>query len=173
MMKSAVCFRSVGFKLLAGTQPADRLTVLSLVVSSPCTPRTACATASGRTTVGCVRSIALQLLLHRRRGGRIGERSGGRSRGRGSRRRRRSGRARSGERLVAGRNGARRRGARVGEALLGEHPQANERRSGVILAEIGPHAVDAAVIHEIGFLEAALAGDDVVGGHDHIARRGR
>ena len=35
-MKSAVCVRSAGSRLFAGTQPADRLTVLSLVVSSAC-----------------------------------------------------------------------------------------------------------------------------------------
>ena len=53
--------------------------------------------------------------------------------------------------------------AGVGEALLGQHAEPDQGRGGIILAEIGPHAVDAAVIHEVGFLEAALAGDDVVG----------
>ena len=56
-----------------------------------------------------------------------------------------------------------------GEALLGQHAEPDQRRGGVILAEIGAHAVDAAVVHEVGFLEAALAGDDVVGRHEHIA----
>ena len=46
-----------GLRLFAGTQPADRLTVLSLVVSSACNCRTACATESGSTTRGWVRSI--------------------------------------------------------------------------------------------------------------------
>jgi hypothetical protein len=57
MMKSAVCTRSAGSSAFAGTQPAERLTVLSLVVSSPWSWRTARATASGSTTVDCVRSI--------------------------------------------------------------------------------------------------------------------
>src|SRR5690242_13296317 len=57
MMKSAVCLRRTGSKLFAGTQPADKLLVLRLVVSSPCNPPTAAATASGSTTVGWVRSI--------------------------------------------------------------------------------------------------------------------
>ena len=60
--------------------------------------------------------------------------------------------------------------AGVGEALLGEHPEPDQGRGGIILPEIGPHAVDAAVVHQVGFLEAALAGDDVVRGHDHVAR---
>ena len=54
--------------------------------------------------------------------------------------------------------------------MFRKHPEANERRSGIIFPEIGAHSVDAAVIHQIGFLKAALARDDVVGGHDHIAR---
>ena len=74
------------------------------------------------------------------------------------------------QRFVAGRRGARRSGGGVGEALLGEHAQPDERRGGIILAEIGAHAVDAAVVHQVGFLEAALAGDDVVRRHDHVAR---
>ena len=53
--------------------------------------------------------------------------------------------------------------------MLGQHSEPDEGRGGVILAEIGAHPVDAAVVHQVGFLEAALAGDDVVGGHDDVA----
>jgi len=60
--------------------------------------------------------------------------------------------------------------ARARDILAGHRAQLVERRGGVILAEIGPHAVDAAVVHQVGFLEAALAGDDVVGGHDQRSR---
>ena len=168
-MKSAVCARSFGSRLLAGTQPADRLTVLSLVVSSLCRPRTAWATESGRTTVGWVRSIAWSCFCivavaaasasasaGDAAAGVVG--SGGVPAG-----------PVVGERLVARRLGSGWRGAGVGEALLGQHAEPDERRGGVILPEIGPHAVDAAVVHQVGFLEAALAGRDIVGGHDHIA----
>ena len=49
--------------------------------------------------------------------------------------------------------------------------QPHQRRGGVVLAVVGAHAVEAAVIHQVGFLEAALAGDDVVVGHEHRAVR--
>ena len=61
----------------------------------------------------------------------------------------------------------------LGEALFGEHAEPDQRRGGIILAEIGSHAVDAAVIHEVGFLEAAFAGRDIVGRHDHVSARDR
>ena len=48
-------------------------------------------------------------------------------------------------------------------------PRRTKRRGGVILAEIGAHPVDAAVVHEVGFLKAALASDDIVPGHDDVA----
>jgi len=41
---------------------------------------------------------------------------------------------------------------------------------GIVLAEIGTHAVNAAVIHQIGFLEARLARDDILAGHEDGAR---
>ena len=57
----------------------------------------------------------------------------------------------------------------LGDVVLGQRGEAHQMRGGVVLAEIGAHAVEAAVIHQVGFLKAGLAGDDVVGGHQDCA----
>ena len=55
------------------------------------------------------------------------------------------------------------------EIFLGQRGQAHQRESRIVLAEIGAHAIQAPVIHQIGFLKTGLAGDDVVVGHDRCA----
>ena len=57
-----------------------------------------------------------------------------------------------------------------GDIVLRQRAEPHQGRGGVILAIIGAHAVEAAVIHQVGFLEAALAGHDVGGGHEVTAR---
>ena len=56
--------------------------------------------------------------------------------------------------------------------VLGQRGQAHQRPGGVVLAVIGPHAVQAAVVHQVGFLKSALASDDVVARHQRRAARG-
>ncbi len=53
----------------------------------------------------------------------------------------------------------------LGDARLGQSGEADQRPGGIVLAEIGPHAVEASVVHQVGLLEAGLAGEDVVGRH--------
>ena len=73
-------------------------------------------------------------------------------------------------RLLLGRQAAECRSETgLGEILLGQLGQAHQREGGVVLAEIGAHAVQAPVIHQVGFLETGLAGDDVVGRHQRRA----
>jgi hypothetical protein len=53
----------------------------------------------------------------------------------------------------------------VCDVVLGELSETRQRESGVVLAEIRAHPIEAAIVHQIGFLEAGLADEDVVGGH--------
>ena len=53
--------------------------------------------------------------------------------------------------------------------VLGQRGEAHEIGGGIILPKIRPHAIEAAVIHEIGFLETGLARLDVGGGHEERA----
>ena len=138
-------------------------------MSSLCKPRTARATASGSTTVDCVRSMPCSCFCIAAVSAASDSASAGEAAGGVVGYRRRSRRAGGRERLVAGRFRAWRRCRRICERLLRQHAEAHQRRGGVILPEVRAHPVDAAVVHQVGFLEAALARDDVVGGHDHIA----
>ncbi len=72
--------------------------------------------------------------------------------------------------------GARRRlggggAAWIGEVGAGQLGQPYKIGGGIIFAEIRPHAVKRAVIHQIGTLKPGLAGDDVGGRHQHAAIR--
>ncbi|HXP05524.1 MAG TPA: hypothetical protein VN808_15505 [Stellaceae bacterium] len=72
-------------------------------------------------------------------------------------------------------------GLGLSDVLLGQRRQPDEVGGRVILAEIRPHAIKAAVIHQVSLLEPGLAGDDVgaghqghtVGGDDAIGKRRR
>jgi hypothetical protein len=67
------------------------------------------------------------------------------------------------------------------DVVLGENGETREVGGRVILSEIRPHAVEAAVIHQIGFLKARLAGLNIGRGHQNrtarrdeaIGKRGR
>ena len=72
--------------------------------------------------------------------------------------------------LLLGRQAAERRPeAGLRKIFLGQRGQAHQRERRVVLTEIGAHAVEAPVIHQVGFLKTGLAGDDVVVGHDRRA----
>ena len=60
-------------------------------------------------------------------------------------------------------------GSGLGDVLFGQRREPDEVGGRVILPEIRPHAVEAAVIHEIGFLKAGLAGLDVGSRHEERA----
>ena len=55
--------------------------------------------------------------------------------------------------------------AGLGKLLFGQLGEAHQGEGGVVLPEIGAHAIEAPVIHQVGFLETSLTGDNVVGGH--------
>ncbi len=56
-----------------------------------------------------------------------------------------------------------------GEVRLGQLGEPDQIGGGVILAEIRAHAVEAAVIHQVGLLKPGLAGDDVGARHQRRA----
>ncbi len=58
-------------------------------------------------------------------------------------------------------------GRRQGDIVLRLRAQPHQSRGGVILAIVGAHAVEAAIVHQVGFLETALARYDVVVSHEH------
>ena len=62
--------------------------------------------------------------------------------------------------------------AGLGKLFFGQRGQAHQCEGGVVLAEIGAHAIEAPVIHQVGFLKTGLAGDDVVAGHQRRAAGG-
>jgi hypothetical protein len=63
--------------------------------------------------------------------------------------------------------------ARPGDVAFGHLAEAEEVFGGIILAEIRAHAVEAAVIHQIGALERGLAALDVLRRHRGGAVRGK
>ena len=54
---------------------------------------------------------------------------------------------------------------RLGETLLDQPGQTDQRPGGVVLAVVRAHPVQAAVIHQIGLLKSGLAGDDILVRH--------
>jgi hypothetical protein len=61
---------------------------------------------------------------------------------------------------------------RLGKVVLGQGGEAHKIGGRVILPEIRPHAVEAAVIHQVGFLEAGLPDLDVGRRHQNRAIAG-
>ena len=59
---------------------------------------------------------------------------------------------------------------RFGDIRLGQLCDADEVVGSVILSEVGAHAINAAVIHQVGFLESGLASDHILGCHHDNAR---
>jgi hypothetical protein len=50
----------------------------------------------------------------------------------------------------------------AGEIIFDQACQANEGPSRIVLSEVRAHAIEAAVVHQVGLLEPGLASDDVL-----------
>ena len=75
---------------------------------------------------------------------------------------------RSHRRLLVGRQCVERLAElRLCDARLGQSGKPDQGPGGVVLSIVGAHAVQAAVIHQVGPLKAGLARKDAIGGHQH------